>query len=65
MAEIEKTTDKYHGMKTFTQDQLVWGEKADRRKCRLTPKATRGNDSSFITELLVREGNEKPEKHIL
>ena len=49
MVEIEKTTDKYHGMKLFTQDQLVWGEKVGRRKCRLTPKATQGNDPLFIT----------------
>ena len=65
MAETEKTTDKYHGMKPFTQDRIVWGEKADRKKCRLTPKASTGNDPSFLTELLVLEGNEKPEKYIL
>ena len=52
MAEIEKVTDKYYGMKPFMPNQLVWN-KADRRKCRLTPKGTRGNDRSFITEHLV------------
>ena len=40
-------------------------EKADRRKCRLTPKATQGNETSFITELLVLKGSENPEKYIL
>ena len=64
MAETEKTTDKYNGTKIFTQDWLLWGKKADRWKCILTPKATLGNDPSFITELLVLEGNEKPEKYI-
>ena len=33
-----------------------------RRKCRLTPKSALGNDPSFIIELLILEGNEKPEK---
>ena len=69
MVETEKTTDKYHGMKLFMQDWLVWREKPYRGKCRcrLTPKATLGNNSSFntVTELLVLEGNEKPKKYML
>ena len=66
MAETEqKTTDKYHGMKPFTEERLEWDEKAFRKKCRLTPKSTLGNDPSFIIELFVLEGNKKPEKCIL
>ena len=62
----QKSTDKYHGMKPFTKERLGWGKKAFRRKCRLSPKSTLGNDPLFIiTELLVLEGNNKPEKYIL
>ena len=55
----------YHGMKPFTSKRLSWGEDAFRRKCRLTPKPTSGDVCTFETQLLVLEGNEKPELFIL
>ena len=48
-----------------TEERLEWDKKGFRRKCRLTLKLTLGNDLLSITELLVLEGNEKPEKYIL
>ena len=61
----EETKSVYHGMRPFTTKRLSWGEDALRRKCRLTPKVTTGNECSFETKLLVLEGNEKPELFIL
>ena len=52
-------------MYLFTKERLTLGEDAVRRKCRLTPKTTSGNECSFETKLLVLERNEKPELFIL
>ena len=65
MANDSKNNDRYHGMRPFTKERLTWGEDALRRKCRVTPKTTSGNECSFKTKLLVLERNEKLELFIL
>ena len=66
MAETnQKSTNKYHGMKPFSENRLKWGEDALQKKCRLTLKSALGNDHLFDTKLLVLESNKKPEMYIL
>lgn len=43
----QKSTDKYHGIKSFPEDGLEWGKDALQKKCKLTPKSVLGNDPVF------------------
>ena len=45
----QKSTDKYHGTKLFTDDMLEWGEDALQKNCRQTPKSALGNDPVLDT----------------